>query len=398
MKRMGLFGMLAGLAVLLAFSARAGETSGTYKLGGFLQLTGGNSAYGVEARNAILLAIDEINARGGFNGQKVEFIVYDTQGSAEEAVKIANKLKDVDKVSAVIGSVISSEVLAAAPYLNEVHITTIGLGLSPSWMVENWPFVFRACMNNALSVPMVVDMAKRLGMKKLGIFKGQDDASLTTADTFAKVAKGKGMEIVVDESYDLGDTDFSAQVANILGAEPHAVYLSVLGETGPVIVKQLRQGGYTGIILYKESFMVAQAEIAGKQAATDMLFANPYVTYVTLDECDIPIVHDFLTKYKKKYGDVCKTDSAYRGWDSMMVLWEASKIAGTNDKEVLNAAIGKVSIPGLGGKLDFTDGSREGYGSNFNTFAYIDQKNILFEKWVAEGGYEAYKKKTGNEH
>lgn len=395
MKKLKLFNVLVGLAVMSAFSVSAGET---YKLGGFLQLTGGNSAYGVEARNAVQLAIDEINAQGGFNGQPVEFIVYDTQGSAEEAVKIANRLIDVDKVSACIGSVLSNEVLASAPYLNDAHITTLGCGLSPSWMVDDWPFIFRACMNNALSVPMAVDMGKKLGMSRLGIFKGQDDASLSTADTFGRVAKEKGMEIVVDESYDLGDTDFSAQVANLIDAEPHAIYLSVLGETGPVIVKQLRQGGYNGIIIFKESFMVAQVEIAGRQAATNIIFANPYVTYANLDECDIPVVHDFLAKYQAKYGDICKTDSAYRGWDSMMVLWEASKIAGSNDKEKLNAAVNKVVIPGLGGTLDFTDGSREGYGSNFNTFAFIDQKNILFDKWIAEGGYDVYKKKTGNEH
>ncbi len=372
----------------------AGEN---YKLGAFLQLTGGNSAYGVEARNAVQLALDEINAQGGFNGQQVELIVYDTQGSAEEAVKIANRLIDVDQVSACIGSVLSNEVLAAAPYLNDAKITVVGLGLSPNWMVEDWPFVFRACMNNALSVPMAVDMAKKLGMSRMGIFKGQDDASLSTADTFAKVAKERGMEVVVDESYDLGDTDFSAQVANLIDAEPHAIYLSVLGETGPVIVKQLRQGGYSGIIIFKESFMVAQVEIAGRQAATNIIFANPYVTYASLDECDILIVHDFLSKYQAKYGDICKTDSAYRGWDSVMCLWEASKIAGTNDKEQLNAAMNKVVIDGLGGTLDFTDGTREGYGSNFNTFAFIDQKNILFDKWIADGGYDAYKEKTGNE-
>ena len=49
------------------------------------------------------------------------------------------------------------------------------------------------------------------------------------------------------------------------------------------------------------------------------------------------------------------------------------------------------------GTLDFTKGN-EGYGSTFNTFAFIDLKNVLFDKWLAEGGYESYKKRTGNKY
>ena len=383
------------IAVLFAaVSAHAGET---FKLGAFLQLTGSMSAYGLEARNSLQLAVDEVNANGGLNGQLIEFIPYDTQGSAEEAIKIASKLIDVDKVNAVVGSVNSNEVLAAARYLNDAGIPTFGLGTSPTWMAEGWPFIFRGSYNNGLSALLVVDIAERLGMKKLAIFKGQDDASLGTANVFRDSAKKRGFEIVADESYDLGDSDFSAQVANIIDTEPHAVFLSVIGEAGPVIVKQLRNLGYTGIILYKESFMVAQVEIAGKEAANNILFPNPYVTYEKVEDCDIPIVRSFLEKYNARYGHPCKTDSAYRAWDTVMIIQETAKQAGSNERKALRDAVQKVKMPGLGGELDFTDGDGEGY-KKFNLFAFIDQKNILLDTWIANGGYEKYKEQTGNEY
>lgn len=387
---------LAALAavVFLCASARAGET---FKLGAFLQLTGSMSAYGLEARDSLQLAIDEVNKNGGLNGQQIEFIPYDTQGSAEEAIKIASKLIDVDKVNAVVGSVNSNEVLAAARYLNDAKIPTFGLGTSPTWMAEGWPFIFRGSYNNGLSALLVVDIAERLGMKKLAIFKGQDDASLATANAFQGDAEKRGFEIVANESYDLGDSDFSAQVANIIDSEPHAVFLSVIGEAGPVIVKQLRNLGYTGIILYKESFMVAQVEIAGKEAATNILFPNPYVTYDKVEDCDIPIVRAFLEKYNAAYGTPCKTDSAYRAWDTVMIIQETAKQAGANDHQSLRDAVRKVKMPGLGGELDFTSGNGEGY-NKFNLFAFIDQKNILLDTWIANGGYEKYKEQTGNEY
>ena len=396
MKMKKLLGIALCLVLGLCLTASAGEK--IFKIGGFFQLTGASAVFGNEARNAIVLAIDEINAKGGLNGQQIEFVVYDTQGSAEEAVKIVNKLIEIDKIDFCLGSVNSSEVLAAARYLNEAKIPTFGLGTSPAWMAEKMPYIFRAAVNNALSAPLIADMAETLKMKRIAVFKGQDDSSHATAASFMKYCKEKGMEIVADESYDMGDNDFSAQVSNIIDAEPHAVFLSVIGDTGPIALKQLRQYGYTGIVLYKESFMIAQVEIAGKDAANDILFANPYVTYDTVEECDIPVVKAFLEKFAARYGGPCKTDSAYRGWDTMMCVQEAARIAGSNDKDALVAAIGKIDMPGLGGQLNFTDGTREGYGTKFNTFAFIDQKNILFSKWLAEGGYEKYKEKTGNKY
>lgn len=368
----------------------------TFKLGAYLQLSGGNAAYGIEARNAIQMAVDYVNENGGFNGAKVEFVPYDTQGSAEEAVKIVSKLVEVEKADAVIGSVNSSEVFAAAGSLNKQGIYTIGLGTSPSWMVEDWPYVFRAAMNNGFAVPITVDMLVDLDMKSVGVFYGQDDASLATGNSFMDECKARGIEVLKSESYDQGDTDFSAQVANLISTNPDCIYISVIGETGPVIVKQLRQYGYSGIIFDKESFMASQVAIAGEENSSYIAFANPYVTYATIDECDIPEVKEFLQKYIDKYGEIAKTDSSYRGWDTVMVMWEASKIAGKNDSDSLKDATNKISgLQGLGGILDYTKGNREGYNT-FNSFILVDGKNILWKDWIANGGYDAYKEATGN--
>lgn len=372
--------------------------SDTFKIGGFLQLTGGNSAYGIEAKKAIELAVKHINEQGGFNGQQIEFIPYDTQGSPEEAVKVVTRLIETDKVDACIGSVNSGEVLAAAGFLNDAGIVTFGLGTAASWMEKDWPYVFRAAMNNSIAAPLTVDLLEKLGLTSVAIFKGQDDASLSTAAIFGETCEERGIKVLADESYDAGDTDFSAQIANMINSGAQCVYISVIGETGPIIVKQLRQYGYDGIIFDKESFMVSQIEIAGKDAANYIAFANPYVTYNSAEECDIEIVREFLEKYTEEYGECAATDSAYRGWDTMMALWEATKIAESNESEAIREAVHKISgLPGLGGTLDYTTGNREGY-NQFNSFILVDGKNILFDKWLENGGYEEYKKATGRSH
>lgn len=373
------------------------KTSGdTFKLGGYFGLTGGNSAYGIECRNAVQLAVEYVNANGGFNGKQVELIVYDTQCSPEEAVKVATKLIQTDKVDACIGSMNSGEVLAAAPYFNEAGIYHFGCGTAASWMAEDWPYVFRAALNNNFAVPICAKLIPAVGYKSIAIFNGQEEAALATADAFEEEFKRLGIDVVARESYDAGDTDFSAQIASMLAANPDCVFISVIGETGGPIVKQLRQNGYTGIIFNKESFMDSQIAIAGPEASNYIAFANPYVTYKSVEDCNIPIMKEFLQRYLDKFGTMVATDSAYRGWDTVMVMWEASKIAGSNDSDALREATHKVVIDGLGGKLDYTSGNREGYNT-FNSFILVDGKNILFDEWLKNGGYEEYLRKTGNE-
>ena len=385
------------LVSLLALSAVAALAEGdTFKLGWYFGLTGGNSAYGIECFNGVKLGVDYINANGGLNGQQIELIGADTQCSPEEAQKIATKLINDDHVDACIGSMNSGEVIAAAKFFNEAGIYHIGCGTAASWMAEDWPFVFRAAMNNDFAVPIAAALLPKLGYETVAIFNGQEDASIGTANAFEAEFEKIGIEVVDRESYSVGDTDYSAQIAKMLSYEPDCVCICVIGEVGGPLVNQLRLGGYEGIILDKESFMDSQIEIAGKENSNYIAFSNPYVTYKSVDDCDIPNMKEYLQLYLDTYGEMVATDSAYRGWDSMMVLAEAAKIAGSNDSEALREATHKVVIPGLGGTLDYIKGNREGY-NEFNSFILVDGKNLLFDDWFNNGGYEAYLEDTGLE-
>lgn len=385
------------LALALCAMGMAAFAEGdTFKLGWYFGLTGGNSAYGIECFNGVKLGVEYINANGGLNGQQIELIGYDTQCSPEEAQKIATKLINDDHVDACIGSMNSGEVIAAAKYFNEAGIYHIGCGTAHSWMQEDWPFVFRAAMDNDFAVPIASALLPKLGYTTVAIFNGQEDASIGTANAFEAKFNELGIEVVDRESYSVGDTDYSAQIYKMLSFDPDCVCICVIGEVGGRLVQQLRLAGFDGIILDKESFMDSQIEIAGKENSNYIAFSNPYVTYKSVDDCDIPYMKEYLQRYLDAYGEMVATDSAYRGWDSMMVLAEAAKIAGANDSESLREATHKVNIPGLGGTLDYSKGNREGY-NDFNSFILVNGKNVLFDDWFDNGGYQAFLDDTGRE-
>ena len=370
--------------------------SDTFRLGLYFQLTGNNAMAGTQARDGVLLAIDEINADGGLNGKLIETVEYDTQGSAEESVKVVSKMIANDNIDACIGSINSGDCLAACPYLNEAGIYNMGLGTAASWMLEDWPYVFRPTMNNNATSPFIADMMEQLGYSNYAIFTGQDEAAIGTADNFVEVCNGRGFTCLVRESADQADTDYTAQVAKIVASNPDCVYISCMGFMTPLIIKQLRQAGYTGFLFQKEAVTPDNISIAGVENCNYIGVPTPYVTYNSIEECDIPIVKSFLEKWVAKYGELPVSECAYRGYDAAMVLQEAARIAGSNESDALRDATHTIKMDGLGGTLDFTSGDREGYLNSLNSFILVDNRYQLFTDWYSNNGYEAYKTATGN--
>lgn len=373
------------------------NTGEVFKLGAYFPLSGSTAAYGNEAKNSVELAVEIMNENGGFNGVPVELIVYDTNSSTEEALKCAKKLVEQDQVDACIMSVMSSEVMASAGVLNDAGILAMVCGGSSSIIdPENWSTVYRAQINASYTVRVTLGMMEQLNYNSVAVFRGPDESAFNTGGEFIDAAKEAGYTVTADETYDIGDTDYSAQMINIAATNPDCVYISLNGEDCGPAVKQLRQHGYSGIILDKESFMISQMEIAGVENSNYIAFSNLYLTYDTPNQAEYETLRLFLERYEAKYGQCPDTDSSYRAYDNAMAVWEASKIAGSNERSALVKAMDSVKFDALGGVCDFTSGKHEGF-ETFGSFILIDGVNTSFENWYANGGYTAYLEATGRD-
>lgn len=361
-----------------------------YKIGMYQVMSGANAIYGEEAQNALDMMVEKINAEGGLNGMKVETVTYDDQGSPEEAVKAVTKLIDVDNIDACISSCVSSCILATAGRLNDKQILTFGTGLSPTYMTQGWEYVYRACVNSDYVAPVTINLAKEIGVESVAIFRGQDESAIATAKTFSALCEENELTITTEEAYNEGDSDFSGQITKIMNADPDAVFISTIGATYGIFIKQLRQYGYEGIILNKEALPTDAVQVAG-DAADYVVFAAPYLTYSSIDECEKENLKMFLQEYNDRYGNLPATDCAYRVYDSLLTLFTAAENAGSNEPDDIKAAIDQISdLEGLGGTLNFTDGSNEGL-RNFDGYIRIDGANVLLDNWMAGEGFAEWK-------
>ena len=304
-KILGLLVALALLTLMIPLGALA-EEDDVFKVYAFLQMTGSNALSGIESSASCEVAKKIINENGGFNGQELVIEYFDTQGSPEEAVKLANQFIEAEDCDVIIGSVNSNECLAALPYVNDAEILSFGLGTAASWMDLGMEYVYRCTMNNALAAPLTVSIAQDMGYSKVGILCSQDEASVSTAEVFIGLCEESGIEVTAFEKYDTGDVDYSAQIAKIIASEPDVVYVCLGGyETGSAI-KQTREGGWDGMILLKESYQSFSYEISGPENSKYLAFANPYVNYSSVEQCpdSLPVMKQYLADYQELHGSL----------------------------------------------------------------------------------------------
>lgn len=363
----------------------------------YLTLSGTGSNGGIPAKNSIDLAVKYVNDNGGFNGVPVKIVHYDNQGSTEETVKIVQKIIESGEADAVIGSTTSTENLAAVPYLNDAGIWNYGLGTSATWM-ENpddiW--TFRACVNNSRMTPSYAGLVKSFGYDTVAVFSTTDDNNTTTSSSFVEACADAGVSVVSHVQADPNDTDFTGQISKILDSDPDTVFIFTLAQTNGPFVTQLRNFGYKGVICFKDGWTQEYANIVGSEGSNYIAAVVPYVTYNSVEECEIPNVKDFVKRYYDEYGVTPEMDLNYRAWDTVMAMWETSKVAGSNEMDALREANHKVAFDGLGGPIDFTAGDREGLNS-YNSFIFYNDHNVLLADWLENGGYEDYLAATGRD-
>lgn len=379
-----------------ADTTAAAASGDVIKIGCPQPLTGTNALVGDTTVKAAQLAVKQINEQGGLLGRQVELVVYDDQASPEEAVKIATKLIEVDKVDVVCGSLISSCVLASGQFFEEAKIPCIGTGLSSTWMKQGWEYVFRACPNAGMGMPALAEYMKNLGIDRIAIFQGQDDSSASGAEDMRNACKDAGIEVLTSETYVEGDTDYSGQIAKILNSNPQAVFTSTFSPTQAPFAKQLRQFGYEGLVFNKETLSIDNIKVAG-DAGNGYCFMFPYVTYNSVDEIQDPMMKEFSQAYFDEYGAMPYHDCAYRAYDSMMVLKKAIEIAGDTDGEaVKNAILTIKDFETLGGIQDFTKGDGEGMSlENFKPWIVWGGLQIDLNEWLKTDDWTAMKEQMG---
>lgn len=324
------------------------------KLGLAAALTGPIAKYGVPIKNGFTLATEEVNAKGGVNGNKIVLIAEDEQGKKEEAINVFKKLIFQDRVLAIFGPTLSNSAFAADPIANQAKVVVFATSNTVNGITDMGPWVFRNSIMEADVLPVTVrEAVKRFGIKKVAVLYGNDDAFTKGGyDVFKVVLEIQKIPVTNTETFAKGDVDFRAQLTKIKAQNPDAIVCSALAEEAANIILQARNLGISAPFIGGNGFNSSKLFDIAKSAADNTVIGSPWAA-----ESATPKNRAFVAAYTKKYG--AEPDQfAAQAYDALYTVAEALrpvKLSGNleKDRQALRDSLPAVKLDGATGPFAF---------------------------------------------
>jgi branched-chain amino acid transport system substrate-binding protein len=324
MKPVILAGVLFGS--YLAGAAFA-QSAGPIKLADVAELSGGGATVGTNWKNGIDLAIEEINAKGGVLGRKLEVTHADSQSNPGVARAQVQKALDGEPY-VLLGPGYSGSVKVTAPLAAEAGITQIMGGEAAELTQAGNKFLFRTSFGQQSSMPKVAKYINdELKAKSVAIVWVNNDFGKGGRDAITREFGRLGIKVAADISTEAGQVDFAADVSKVKAAAPDAVFIYLNEEESARILKELKRQSVT-TPLVGETTLIGQkvVELAGDAANG----ARGHVGLTT--DAPVELIKSFREKFVKKYNYV-PDHNGIKGYLAVYMIKAATEKMGKVDSK-----------------------------------------------------------------
>lgn len=341
---------------------KLGFKDGTFKIGTTGPLTGDNSAYGISVRNGAVIAIEEINAKGGLNGILFSLDMIDDEADPQKAQNGYLALYERG-MQASIGSVTSGACKSFADSAQADGVFVLTPSASAAEVIATGDKIFRVCFGDPQQGVIAAEELTKTYSKIGAIYDESDTYSKGVFEAFvAKMEELGKKDAYVAKTFDSENaTNFSAQVSALKSANCDVIFLPVYYKEAGLIAKEAA----------KQSFNVPVFGCDGLDGVKGQLDSTvtAKITYCTPFDVnsDDPAVKSFVETYTEKFGKA-PDQFAADGYDAVMVIYEAMKKANVNDVNIKAADLGAILRDTL---------TSEGF-----TYSGVTGKNMT---WTKEG-------------
>jgi branched-chain amino acid transport system substrate-binding protein len=286
---------LALLAAALCALAQVAHAQSTFKFGLAMPLTGSQSAFGKDQVTAAQWAVEEINAKGGVAGRKLEMIVLDTQADPQLGINAVNRLVSVDKVPLVFVGW-SAVVKAVAPICNRERILCISAGANSPELAKMGDYVFTSFPLADVDVNALARYSReKLAKKSAAVLYVNNDTGVEAAKVYRDAFEKAGGKVVAYEAYDPKATDFTGVLLKVRATNPEIVHIQGLIGDIPQVIAQMRQLGLRqGVTTYSAGYNPRLVQQLG--AAADGLI----VSSLAPGAKDNPRVEPYVARWQKQ--------------------------------------------------------------------------------------------------
>ena len=309
--------------------------------------------YGLPMLRGFEMARDDINKvldlTGQFGDARLTFITVDDMSTVDGAKAAVEELVN-QEVSAIVGIPISTHLKAAVPIAQENQIVAFSSLSTAAGLSGIGDYIFRVALATDILMPSgVMATHAKLGYQKVAMIYDQIDVYSTSSyEELRKALEANGVEILTVESFQTGDTDFSAQLRKIKGLNPDALFISALAQEVTEIMIQGRALGIPASV----HFIVPELSRYEVQKAGDA--AEGVITFISWSRrSETPGNQDFVQNYQARYG-IEPEPWAAQSYAALHILTDAIARAESTDSTAIRDALAQtVDYPTILGNFSF---------------------------------------------
>jgi len=326
----------------------AGET---IKLGFLGATTGSVANYGIPGEKGMKLAIKEINADGGVLGKQLEGIYEDNKGDNSEIANITTKYITRDKVAALIGDPCTGLTKVAADIAQKNKVVIFSAGATGAGVVEIGDYVFRNTLLDIFAAPAVVDwMLDDQGWKNVAIITSLNNGySTALTPVFKEALEARNANIVLEDSINDGETDFTAQVTKLKNAGADVLVFTGYYTEAALIMNEAQKQNLDIKLIGGDGLYGQDLAKLGLSAVEEkVIFYCGFSTDQPSEETAA-----FLEKYRAEYNEEPDMFSA-QYYDAVKIIADAMEKSGSADPTVYREELAKLKdYPGVSGQTTF---------------------------------------------
>jgi branched-chain amino acid transport system substrate-binding protein len=242
-RRFGVAALAAVTLVLLSAGAGSSAPGGVVWLAEISPLTGPLSFVGVDNRQGVDVAVNEINAAGGINGRRVRVQVFDDGSSPSQAVSHMNRIADDKKYLGVVGSGFSSSGLAVAPFIEREKLPYISMASSVAQVTPAKPYYYMTTATSRLFAYSMAFQLRKLGIRRIALIADNGGFGREGVRNVDELSRRFGFQIVERIIFPLTSTTFQAELTRVKNSNAQALWLWNATTLAVTITKEAKQLG-----------------------------------------------------------------------------------------------------------------------------------------------------------
>ncbi len=378
--------IITAIAALFAFQAQAAEP---IKIGLSGPFTGGSSSMGVSMRDAVKLAVAEVNKNGGVLGRPLQLVERDDEAKNEVGVQVAQELINKEHVAATLGFINTGVALASQRFYEEAEIPVINNVATGTVITEQFKkpdydnnYIFRTSAYDAIQASMMTDEAvKNRGYKKIAILADSTNYGQLGREDLEKSLDKLGIKPVAVEKFNIKDVDMTSQLlrAKESGAEVLLCY-GIGPELAQIANGRVKLGWDVPMITSWPSSMQSFIDIAGANGNGVMM------PQTFIEDKTLPKRKAFLEAYYQSYGvsKIPTPVAGAQGYDSVLLLAAAIKQAGSTEGPKIRAALENLNekVEGVVTTYDhpFSPTDHNAISRNIPVFGKVQDGKIVYAR------------------